>query len=534
MRRNLYPLRNVFQRVLLLLAVFAGAAPAQLAGNDWMTAGGYGNLFVRDGEGLPAEQRALAELFATLWRKATGHEVERALENVYGHINVVLGTGGINEDMVREDEMAALGRDGYFLSTYTPSARYAPYGAVKQLVIAGNNPASTHMGVYGFFRRAFDSEWLAPGLADLRRAGYRFEKRREFVAPGFAFREVGFPVQNTPDEREFRLANGLPPLALGPWELHTWERWMTAPEESFLTPATREKPLADMEICPSAEGVAEMLADRLHGNKPADELDTLNIWPIAPKQPHEACTCAACSMLAETEGSPLAGWINLANRTAALLKKRDMQPPYTLLLHASGAHLMPPKTVRPADNVIIALSTERCDFSAPFADATSGEAARFAKALAEWGRVGARVWVFDHLGSNHPDGPPFPVVPVLQENLRHYLQHHVEGVYFRSPAPRETNDDFSALKRYVAARLLFEPDADVGYLTERFLAAAYGPAAQAVREYLGALKPLPGLMPESSAQEPLLAARTAGQAALAKALEGLAEPYAARVRVLLP
>ncbi len=533
MERDRFHWHRVIACCAVVLLLFAGHAPAQLSTNDWLTAGAYGNLFARDGGEVPPEKLALAELFAGLWHHATGHQIERGPAIKPGQINVALGLEGLNDDVVLATDMAELGPDGYFLSTYSPSPRYAPLGAMKQLVIAGNNPIATRMGVYGLFRRAFDSEWPAPGVADLRRAAYRFEKIREFVKPGFAFREVGYPALGTPDEGEFRMANGLSEVPLGPWRSRRALDWVPAPLGNFLTPSGRENS-AKQDLCPSAEGLAEKIAAAILSTKPTEGLESRHVWPISTAQPDLACTCAVCSALSAAEESPIAPWVQLGNRVAKILSEQDAARPHRVLLEVSGAQMTLPKTLQPNDNLIIVLSTAACDFAAPINDDASGENKRIADAIAAWGRTGATVWVVDHLSSLQADPTPFPNLPVLQENLRFYLQHNVSGVYFQTRAPGTTNDDFSALKYFLAARLLFDPDADMDALVERFLTAYYGVAAGEVGAYLRALKPLPGLTPTSTAQSPLLEARAAAQAKLSALLTTLPEDVAARVRVLLP
>lgn len=571
--KEIGPIPRIASRCTALLAlVFAAGAPAQLSINDWMTAGGYANLFLLEAKDTPGPQRENEALFVDLWKKTTGQEVMRGPEIPPGFINVSLGPDKLNEDIVLPQDMAALGPDGYFLSTYTPSRRYMPLGAIKQLVIAGNNPNATRMGIYGLFRRALDSEWFAPGVEEINRAGFRFEKRREFVKPVFAFREVGFPPSKDPQEREFRIANGLRPVSLPP-QLGRDSAYALLPPEKFfdthpefyaerdgkriaLKEAWRDKAAAARhgtefgDLCPSAPGIAAAIVDAIKeavaaGNKPADTLAkerlvragwlaSSHIWALTPMRGALPCQCAACTAKTTAEGTPIAPWLSLANTVAEGLDAAFPGETYRLLLHADGPLQQPPANLRAARNVIVMLFTTTCDFATPITDGAAPENKRFIDTLTGWGRAAPRVWIADYLSSLHGDPTPFPALRILQANLQFYAQHNVEGIYLQAAPPRPANDDFSALKYYLAARLAYDPDADASYLTERFLTAYYGDAAPAVAAYLHALQPLTGLSPTNSPQSPLLNARQAAQTTLTPLLDTLPQEITPHLRTLLP
>lgn len=557
-------------KFFLIAGVLAlGTARADLASTDWMNAGGYGNLFTLLADDMPPEARANAELFADLWRKHTGQEIQLGPSNEYGLLNVALGGEGLSEDVLPPGGLASVGSDGFFLNTYTPSPRYVPFGAKKQLVIAGNSPDTTRAGIYAFFRRAFGSEWPAPGLPSLQRAGFRLEKRKEALAPVFAFREVGFTTAGTPEEAEFRLANGLrrqvttPGLgrasafSLAPPEAHLAANSRYFAEHNGQRNAALEEwksggPHAPSvgDLCPSAEGLDEVIASAIMEcrNAPADSADPLltlrraragwmateGIWALTPMRPGNPCECAACRAASDREGTAIAPWLALANAVARQLNKDAPEPPLRILLHAAGPHLAPPKSLDADEHIVVMLFTDDCDFATPLAARQSAGNMAFTTALKGWANRARHLWVADHLTAHSAAPVPFPAHRVLQDNLRLYAEHHVEGVYLQATGPFPANDDFSALKYFLAARLLFNPDEDTAALQARFLQAAYGDAAADVRAYLYALQPLPGLSPAASAQAPLLEARAAAQAQLAARLPALAPEITARLKPLLP
>jgi hypothetical protein len=201
---------------------------------------------------------------------------------------------------------------------------------------------------------------------------------------------------------------------------------------------------------------------------------------------------------------------------------------------AEGLRRTPANTLRPADNVIVMLFANDCDFSEPLAKASTPGNVAFVDALERWSRLGDHVWVADFLGRSGVAPAHFGNLGVLQENLQFYTQHHVEGVLLQAAAALPSNDDFSALRYFLGARLLWDPDLDVATLTKRFFTQYYGLAAEPVRAYLAAVAPLavttPGGDPSPAQREGMAQA----QAALAAARGDVPDAIWARVKLLLP
>lgn len=537
-----------------------------------MTAGGYGNFFIKITEDMPPEARANAELFQRLWKSCTSHEVEAGEANTHGLVNVCLNAAELTPDVIDPAAFAELGRDGYFLSTYIPSPRHVPYGARKQLVVTGQDLVSTRMGIYGLFRRAFGCEWPAPGVENLARAAFRFEKMKESWKPAFAFREVGFAPAKTKEEAEFRIANGLRPApipqglgrdasyALVPPEKYFDEHpefyaeidgKRIALKEAWRKPeeaAARAKELG--ELCPSAPGLAQVIVEAMRETiaAPADTKDPIGTYrrsragwlaqekvlALTPMRSSRICDCAMCRGLKDREQGPAGAWLTLANDVAEKLEAAFPGEGYRVLIHAFGPWLKPPHALKAASNVIVVLFANECDFSRPLGDKGTPQNLAFAEALGGWSNTCEHVWVADCLTSLNTKGGPFPVIDHLQENLRLYAQHNVQGVYYQARGPAAQGDDFSALKYYLAARLLWDPDAPVDALVQRFVGAYYGAAAPAVAEYMAALKPGPGLTPGSPAQATLIEASDKAAPKLKEAASALDAPFKARVEALIP
>lgn len=565
--------RYVMCTVLVALAgLHSGGGQAQVSKNDWITAGGYGSLYTLDTEDMPEADRMNGKLFCELWNKTTGQTVETGPENAHKLISVLLGLEHVTADVMDPDIATTLGA-GYYVNTYTPSQRHVPFGATPRLVIAGVDAQRTRTGIYGFYRRAFESEWFAPGVAEIRRANFRLEKRNETVQPAFAFREIAFASTKTPEEAEFRIAQGLRPEPLPPhlgrdssytllppekkFDAHPeWyaerEGKRIALKEAWRKPQDAAARSAELgELCPLAPGIADAIVVAIEEimAAPAGKEDDLlrlrrsragwlaaeKVWAVTPMASSQACACAACETLRETEGSAMAPWLTLVNAVAEQLEAKHPGEGHRVLTHATGARQSAPKDLKAAPNVIVVVFTNECDFSQPLAARGTNANVAFVDELKRWERVGPQLWVADCLTALNSTPTPFPSERVLQENLQLYTQHAVQGVFFQCTGPFEHDDDFSALKFFLAARLMWEPDTDARDLRERFLTNYYGDAAETLGEWLEARAGALGLGPRGVAQPGLVAAREAVVPKLKLLVSaGDTDPKLARLKALLP
>lgn len=556
----------------MLLLTVATESLAQPRGN-FVRGGGYGDFFLLRNADTPAETIAVGDLFARLWKASTGSSLAIGERNEFGYVNVGLGTAGLTFDVFPRAMREAIGSDGYYYGTYTPSARLSVYGATKYLVIAGNTAESTRAGIYGFFRNVFGCEWYAPGVSVMRRPSFQMEQLSESYRPAFRLREIVGPPSKDPDTVEFRVAHGLRAASLGVGLGRESSLTLVSPEAYFDTHPSyfaeikgQRRALKELwakpalagdrrgelgDLCPSADGLDEVVVAAIReaidtppapGESPALALRRSRAgwlaqektWSLSPMRGIAPCECAACRAIAEREASPMAPWLSLVNAVAIKLDAAYPGEGFRVLTHADGSQLVAPKDLRPADNVIVVLSTNRCDFTTALAEGATPSNQAFAAALRDWTRLGDHVWVADCLGYFGKFPVHFGKLSAFQENLQLYTQCHVEGVVMQFLGAQPANDDFSALRSFLAARLLWNPDLDLQALTDSFLEAYYGEAVGPVRDYLQAVGPFavggPNEEPSPAQREGIAKAAST----LAAARGELPEAVWARVTPLLP
>jgi hypothetical protein len=79
---------------------------------------------------------------------------------------------------------------------------------------------------------------------------------------------------------------------------------------------------------------------------------------------------------------------------------------------------------------------------------------------------------------------PFPNLRVLQPNVQFFVDHSVKGIFEEGSYPPGGGGEFGALRSYLLARILWDPDCDFESALSEFLEGYYGNAAGNIRNYI--------------------------------------------------
>ncbi len=210
------------------------------------------------------------------------------------------------------------------------------------------------------------------------------------------------------------------------------------------------------------------------------------IYDISQNDNINPCVCASCRALAEKEGSYSAPLIDFINYLAAGIAKEH--PEITVRTFAYDWGINPPKTIRPASNVLIHLAVlgaefggnERRDTMRPLSAKTNAYALNLLKT---WGTI-SKIGMWDYWTLYSTDFPsPYSNVSVIAENIRLCRDFKVTDMFIEN----EINPylSFFPLKRYLGYKLLEDPSIDDRAVVSEFINLYYGkPAAPFMLELL--------------------------------------------------
>lgn len=188
---------------------------------------------------------------------------------------------------------------------------------------------------------------------------------------------------------------------------------------------------------------------------------------------HTFCRCEECEKVNEEEGSPSGNYIRFLNKLAERFPDKEFSTLAYLFT------MTPPKHVRPLPNVNIMLCDIDCDREVPLTDNRSGR--EFLEALEGWSAVSDNIFLWDY-GINFDNMvAPFPNFPILKPNMELFRDHHVTMHFSQIGSAYGT--DFSEMRSWIVAKLMWNLDQDADGLMRRFMDLYYGAAAPYVYQY---------------------------------------------------
>ena len=226
------------------------------------------------------------------------------------------------------------------------------------------------------------------------------------------------------------------------------------------------------------------------GEHPCPPAFKLNVTPADHAAP---CYCPACGALTRREGSQAAPLIDFVNFLGQAIAEEF--PEGVIETYAYEKSSKPPRTLRPRDNVVVLLATERMNIARPLSDPSNR---KFLDVLKGWSRLGGNLGIFAYeynVGRNAAYGGyrtawnlPAPNIMLLGRRYRTYRDHGVRAIYQETMYGDVIQGDLWALKNWMSFKLMENPNLDEPKLLETFTDGFYGPAGAHVRQYLAALR----------------------------------------------
>jgi hypothetical protein len=191
------------------------------------------------------------------------------------------------------------------------------------------------------------------------------------------------------------------------------------------------------------------------------------------------CRDEASVALAEKEGSYAAPVLKFVNQVAEKIHAK--YPDFKVETLAYVFTEKPPKTIRPAKNVIIRLAPIYADFAHPF---DSDENAEARANVLGWAKIAPELFVWNYVTNFRNTVFPHPNWAGLGTDLRFFADNNVKGIFEQGDNYTNGVGDFVQLRTWLLARLMWNPQLSQEKLTAEFLQGYYGAAAPHLKQYL--------------------------------------------------
>jgi len=361
-----------------------------------------------------------------------------------------------------------LGTDGYQLCTVNGS-----------IVITGGRERGTMYGVYAFLENYLGCRWYSSTVSKIpRKTVVSLEPFNVIQIPVFAYRDVmyfdAFDGDWAARNRVYGINARLRPEQGGsyPWATPQWHTFLWLLPEgvyfkdhpeyySYIAERNMRMPL---NLCLTNEDMIKVVTERV--KKWMREQPDKRYFSVSQPDWNYRCSCDKCTAMNEQEGGAQGTNIYFANRIAAAIK--DEFPNNRIVTFAYATTFYPPKTMKPADNVVIHFAPLEGDAQ---------------KSIEGWSKLTKNIIVWDYLIGYTHFIIPFPNLYYMQSGIQTYADKHVMGEMTQAQY-QDNGGEFAELRAYILARLLWNPKADVKAIIDDFVSGYYGKAAKHIREYI--------------------------------------------------
>ncbi len=240
-----------------------------------------------------------------------------------------------------------------------------------------------------------------------------------------------------------------------------------------------------VQPCLTDEAVFEKVRRRVRAY--LDENPQATIISVSQNDSYEGqlgCQCPRCRAIDDREGTPMGSLLTFVNRIAADI--REDYPSVWVDTLAYRYTRKAPKTIIPAENVIIRLCSIECCFSHPLDDPSCPKNVAFKRDVEAWSAICKHLYIWDYTTNFLYYLSPFPNLGVLRDNVRFYREHHVVGL-FEQGNYQSRSGEFGELRTYLLSKLLWEPDMSAEHyddLMNEFLCDYYGRGWPCIRTYI--------------------------------------------------
>ncbi|MBE0662260.1 MAG: DUF4838 domain-containing protein [Bacteroidales bacterium] len=293
------------------------------------------------------------------------------------------------------------------------------------------------------------------------------------------YRNINGDFVKDPNYKDFHRLHDISDMFAESYFVHTfhrlvpWQEYFKSNPEYFAF--MNGKRIID-QLCLTNEDVFQLVLKKLE--KEMLLQPEKQVWSVSQDDNFSYCQCENCMKIIEAEKSASGPIIYFANRVAGHFPDKIIS---TLAYQYSR---QAPALTKPLDNLQIML----CTIELNRGEAIAGDprSSSFLKDLEDWGKISKHIFLWDYTVNFSHHISPFPNLHTLQANIQLFAGNNVKEHFQQSNTG--VGHEFSELKSWLLAKLLWNSDADVPALIHEFTDGFYGPAGVWIRKYINHLQ----------------------------------------------
>lgn len=362
-------------------------------------------------------------------------------------------------------------------------------GKGPSIFIYGGKDRGTMYGVYSFLEKEFGVRWYTPECTVVPQTSrYSYSKFEYSEAPALKYRFVQYNNANRDEawmahnrnNSAWTVADNEYGGISAYWSAHTFGYFVPADkyfkEHPEYFSVKDGKRIPNGQLCLTNPDVLEICKEGM--KKVIAENPLYWVYSLSQNDNMLPCECDECKALEERYGGHSGAMVWFVNQVADEIKPLFPEKYIGTFAYQYTRHA--PENIVPKDNVVIRLCSIECDFSHPI-DSTEYNRP-FMDDLEAWASKAPNLFIWDYVVNFNQYLAPYPNFQSLASNIRTFRDHKAIGIQEEANYQSD-GGEFSEMKAWVLAKLLWNPELDTDALVDEFIGAYYGPAAASVHSY---------------------------------------------------
>lgn len=424
----------------------------------------------------PSEKKAAEQLVEYIKTcTGVGLQRERGLQKKYsGKKMIALGFGDVTEGFGVRADADELRKQGYLMKTVG-----------DHLVIAGNTGKGTLYGVYHFLEHYLGMRWYAPGVTRVPEVSkLTVPPVDQTTTPSILYHEPRYtwPGKDEDFRNHLRINHGKwGGLGSDYFDFVSPKEFYNNHPEYF-SEIGGKRIREETQLCLTNPDVFEIVAEGMLEKMRANpESRAYNFFAM---DYYNYCQCENCRDVNEQYGSDGATQFDFVNRLAERTSKEFPDKLIGTLAYTYTEK--PPVGMAIHPNVVIWL----CHMF-PCCDSHSIESCEkneeFRNHSITWSQMCNHLYIWHYIVDFAHYYNPFPNFRAMASDMRFYKRLGVEGIFAQGMSHPGGGGEFSLLRGYYCAKLLWDTDQDADEILKDFLRGYYGKAWESIWEYINLL-----------------------------------------------
>ncbi len=363
------------------------------------------------------------------------------------------------------------------------------------LLIAGGQPRGTLYGVIGFLQDHLGCRWYTSDVIKIpKKKSIGIKGIEDRQAPVFEYREAWYREAYA---TEFAVHNRLNPSGVPLPEdkggsfiiypfVHTFntlvplEKYFDEhPEYYSLVDGVRQNKHIGAQLCLTNPEVVRIATESVL--RWIEEHPEADVFSVDQNDGFGFCECESCAALDEVEGSQSGTVLTFVNQIAEVVAQKHPEVQLQTLAYVYSE--VPPKTIKPRDNVTIRMC--HYNYCEAHAIGQCDDHDRFVERLEGWSKITDSITIWDYYTTFRHYLSPFPNFESVINHPRFYADRNCIGLFAQGNNVRQQGGgEFSGLRAWVFAQLMWNPHQDGWKLINEYVKNVYGPASPFITHYI--------------------------------------------------